>query len=648
MTVKGIKYKYEIDVKNQKALGQLLNDTESLNDSTQKTSSSLGKGAIALGFVTAAAATAGIAIKGLAEASKETATQLDLATGFARNFGQDVTKNLGTLRTAARNTISDMNLMQSANRAALLGVTKDTETLSKLLTVARLRGKEMGLDVTQAFDNIVTGIGRGSPLILDNLGITIPDAFKKAAEGMSEAEQKQALVNLVLEDGSRILEEYGTDAITASDKIAMLSASKENLKVATGDIGLSLLHTSGLLDLYTSGVQNLTNSLISAKPHVEILAQTINTSLSEALYNARGEQDQARLSAEQLQQRWFLLGGAIDFTINESIGRIGAFMGEIRNMDGQASASFGNIGLAGLKVLDVFDAVVGGVASGVNAVTGMVAGTINFMTGAIASGINGTIAQLNAFISAANVAGSVLGMPSIPTISAKASGTSLSGTSFSGTNIGDVAMAASGAAAGATKDFLGNTTASYASKYAQNQLGSSFGNLGGTGSGSIGGASGSGSGNAGGSGSGKSAQEKAQEEIDYAKQVALAKINAIKDEKTRLIELARFKKDQAIAEFNATEASAQQKADYRQAKIDEAKREIAEIEERFAKLKEKDKDKLKSGYAGATYTSGNATTNPKNFTFNITGNNFDSAERVDQFVRQLAQMIDSQVNLAPA
>ena len=37
----------------------------------------------------------------------------------------------------------------------------------------QVRGRAMGLSTTQAFGDIVTGIGRMSPLILDNLGICL-------------------------------------------------------------------------------------------------------------------------------------------------------------------------------------------------------------------------------------------------------------------------------------------------------------------------------------------------------------------------------------------------------------------------------------------------------------------------------------------
>jgi hypothetical protein len=152
-----------------------------------------------------------------------------LAKGFERNFG-DATQSLESLRKAANGTIADFDLMQAANRAALLGVTDDVGKLAELMQTARLRGKEMGLTTTQAFDDIVTGIGRGSPLILDNLGIKIPDALKETMKGMSETEKTQALLNFAIEDGALIAKEYGDTTETSGERIAKLQTKITNLK----------------------------------------------------------------------------------------------------------------------------------------------------------------------------------------------------------------------------------------------------------------------------------------------------------------------------------------------------------------------------------------------------------------------------------
>lgn len=167
--------------------------------------------------------------------ASESAKGLDIQRGFIRSFGDDYIGNIEILRQAAKGTIADTDLMLAANKAALLGITTNVDDLAGLMVTARLRGKEMGLTTTQAFDDIVTGIGRGSPLILDNLGIKIPEAVKVAMESMTEAEKTQALLNFAMQDGAVIASQLGGDTESASDKIAQLKTDFENAKSALGE-----------------------------------------------------------------------------------------------------------------------------------------------------------------------------------------------------------------------------------------------------------------------------------------------------------------------------------------------------------------------------------------------------------------------------
>ena len=113
---------------------------------------------------------------------------------------------LATLRNASQGTISDYDLMLSANRAMMLGVAQNSDEMTKLLEVAMRRGQAMGLSTQQAFNDIVTGIGRASPMILDNLGIVINatetyEAYARsigvAADTLTKAQQTRALVQAV-------------------------------------------------------------------------------------------------------------------------------------------------------------------------------------------------------------------------------------------------------------------------------------------------------------------------------------------------------------------------------------------------------------------------------------------------------------------
>lgn len=158
----------------------------------------------------------------------------DAGASLARSYGANMNQILGALKTASRGTVAETDLILSANRAMMLGVSTDADQMANLLEVAALRGRSMGLSTTQAFNDIVTGIGRMSPLILDNLGIVtnlsarVEEWAKKngvAADSVDDATKRQILLNAVLEEGNKQLAETGGLADDAASSYERLAAS---------------------------------------------------------------------------------------------------------------------------------------------------------------------------------------------------------------------------------------------------------------------------------------------------------------------------------------------------------------------------------------------------------------------------------------
>ena len=155
--------------------------------------------------------------------------------------GQSGDKILNALRGASGGMITDADLLLSANKAMMLGVADSAEEMTALLDVARARGQAMGLSVSEAFDNIVTGLGRGSALILDNLGIVVDAAtaneeyarsIGKVASQLSEQEKKQALVNAVMQQSKGLTTAAPTGPGAAA---AQANVARQNAQVVTGD-----------------------------------------------------------------------------------------------------------------------------------------------------------------------------------------------------------------------------------------------------------------------------------------------------------------------------------------------------------------------------------------------------------------------------
>jgi hypothetical protein len=150
--------------------------------------------------------------------------------GFAR-FGNEM--QLETLRKATRGLVSDLELMKVTVQAGNFGI--PIEQMGKLLEFATKRAAETGQSVDYLVNSIVTGIGRKSPLILDNLGISAVRLKEKfggvAIEAQSIADVAQAVGDIAAEEMGKM----GASVDTAADKMLRLTTTWENFKAKFGE-----------------------------------------------------------------------------------------------------------------------------------------------------------------------------------------------------------------------------------------------------------------------------------------------------------------------------------------------------------------------------------------------------------------------------
>lgn len=193
--------------------------------------------------VGAGAAIAGLTVAKIFEMG-EAGAQFDrLKTSgeeLAAGLGSSLDEIISKLDEAAQGAISDSDLIGSANAAMMLGLGANADQLANLMEVAALRGRAMGLSTTQAFNDIVRGIGRMSPMILDNLGIMI-DAESRysayaetmgiAADEIDGVMKRQILLNGVLEEGNALLEQSG--GLAEDDAVAFEQLRATFANIAT-------------------------------------------------------------------------------------------------------------------------------------------------------------------------------------------------------------------------------------------------------------------------------------------------------------------------------------------------------------------------------------------------------------------------------
>lgn len=146
---------------------------------------------------------------------------------------------LDDLRTATKGTVNDLELMKAAVNADNFGI--PVKQMATFMEFAKQRADDTGQSVDYLVNSIVTGIGRKSPMILDNLGISAV-RLKKELGGVSG---ENATIGKVAEAVGRIIEQEnaktGKTIDTVKTKLDQNQTSWENLRTELGGKVLPVL-----------------------------------------------------------------------------------------------------------------------------------------------------------------------------------------------------------------------------------------------------------------------------------------------------------------------------------------------------------------------------------------------------------------------
>lgn len=135
------------------------------------------------------------------------------------------------LREATKNTVDDVELMKAAVKANDFRI--PLEDLGKYLAFAQLKAQQTGQSLDYMVDSIVTGLGRRSPLILDNLGLSaaeIGEKTKKTGNFM------KAVASIV--EGQ--LAAAGEKYVSAADRSVQRTVALTNAQKKLGDAFLPI------------------------------------------------------------------------------------------------------------------------------------------------------------------------------------------------------------------------------------------------------------------------------------------------------------------------------------------------------------------------------------------------------------------------
>ena len=176
---------------------------------------------------------------------------------------------LDSLREATHGTVNDLELMKQAVKFDNFNLS--LEQMGTFLAFAQQQAKDTGQDVNYLVDSIVTGLGRKSLPILDNLGLSAEDIRERMKE---TGDMTKAVADIIQER----MEAAGGYVETAADRAAQAQVRLDNAMIELGNTMNSLSGSGAALwtDLKVGAIDLLNTAIKPLIAAFDALASYIN------------------------------------------------------------------------------------------------------------------------------------------------------------------------------------------------------------------------------------------------------------------------------------------------------------------------------------------------------------------------------------
>lgn len=233
-------------------------------------------------------------ISGIHDLAEEGVEMARAADGITKAFNElNKPGLLDNLREATKGTVNDVELMKAAVQANDFRI--PLEDLGKYLAFAQLKAQQTGQSVDYMTNSIVTGLGRKSVMILDNLGLS-------AAEINEELSKTGDFAKAVATIVDNQLAKAGDTYVSAADRAAQRTVALQNAQKELGDALLPLKEEYeefygsiqiGIIDIikwmvkYKDGVKLVTAAIllyVAATKAASIESEKLNTIMKRSAW----------------------------------------------------------------------------------------------------------------------------------------------------------------------------------------------------------------------------------------------------------------------------------------------------------------------------------------------------------------------------
>lgn len=210
-------------------------------------------GKVALGGLTTVAAGSGFAVRGMMRMAKEARGFRSVRKAFnqtAESAGVSGDKMLDSLEDASAGMVSQQALMANFNEAAQLVNDQFAKQLPTAISATAKIAASQGKNMQRVVGDLITGVGRMSREVMDNLGVTISMAeatelaakmFDKEESAITQTEKQAAFQRLAIKRLKRTAQGLPDVTNQAGTAMQRFSAQLENVKREIGSAVLPIL-----------------------------------------------------------------------------------------------------------------------------------------------------------------------------------------------------------------------------------------------------------------------------------------------------------------------------------------------------------------------------------------------------------------------